>query len=88
MLRARGIDVVGIDQQENAPAVSLFAQHFAVPYPLYIDSTGVTHDLLGARMIPTTMFIDARGVIRWEHAGPLSRDDFLRAAASFSGQPG
>jgi thiol-disulfide isomerase/thioredoxin len=83
-LRARGFDIVGIDQQESAAAVSAFAREFALPYPVYIDTSGITHDLLGARVIPTTIVVNADGVIVWEHAGPLQHDDFLRAAALIS----
>jgi thiol-disulfide isomerase/thioredoxin len=87
-LRARGFDVVGIDQEESAAAVSAFAREFALPYPVYIDTSGVTHDLLGARVIPTTIVVNADGVIVWEHAGPLQREDFLRAAATIAETPG
>ncbi|HKU68025.1 MAG TPA: TlpA disulfide reductase family protein [Candidatus Baltobacteraceae bacterium] len=78
-LRARGFDLVGIDQEESAAAVSAFAQEFALPYPVYIDTTGVTHDLLGARVIPTTILVNGDGVIVWEHAGPLTVHDLLAA---------
>jgi len=78
-LRARGFNVVGIDQEESAAAVSAFAREFALPYPVYIDTSGVTHDLLGARVIPTTILINRKGVIVWEHAGPLTPHDLLAA---------
>jgi cytochrome c biogenesis protein CcmG/thiol:disulfide interchange protein DsbE len=75
-LRKRGIEVVGIDQEESAQAVAAFARRYALPYQVYIDTSGVTHDLLGARIIPTTMLIDDSGVIRYEHAGPLDARSF------------
>lgn len=87
-LRARGFDVLGIDQEESPAAVSAFAREFALPYPVYIDTSGVTHDLLGARVIPTTIVVNGDGVIVWEHAGPLLREDFVRAAESVSGTAG
>jgi thiol-disulfide isomerase/thioredoxin len=74
-LQRRGISVMGIDQQEGAVQVARFARQFAVSYPIYIDRNGMTHDILGARMIPFTMYIDARGIIRWQHAGPMSKTD-------------
>ena len=80
-LRQRGIDVYAIDQQESTQAVSQFAQQFALPYPVYIDSTGITHDLLGARVIPTTILVNSAGVIVWEHAGPLTPAELLAAIA-------
>lgn len=86
-LHDRGIDVVAIDQEESADAVSRFAKEFALPYPVYIDTSGVTHDLLGARVIPTTILVNQQGVIVWEHAGPLTPAELL-AAISQTEQPG
>lgn len=79
-LKSHGISVVGIDQQEGAPQVARFADEFHLPYPVYIDTGTVTHDLLGARVIPTTIYVDAAGVIRWEHAGPLTTRDLTALA--------
>jgi thiol-disulfide isomerase/thioredoxin len=76
-LRALGIDVVGIDQQESVAQVQAFARDFSVRYPLYVDATGITHSVLGARFIPTTVYVDAHGIIRWEHAGPISAKTLL-----------
>jgi thiol-disulfide isomerase/thioredoxin len=78
-LRARGIDVVAIDQEESPAAVWQFAKAFELSYPVYIDTTGVTHDLLGARVIPTTILVNRAGVIVWEHAGPLTQAELLAA---------
>lgn len=80
-LRARGIDVVAIDQEESAAAVTRFAHDFNLTYPVYIDTSGVTHDVLGARVIPTTILVNSRGIIVWEHAGPITQRDLLSAIA-------
>lgn len=79
-MKSRDVDVVGVDQEEPAAAVEQFARSFHLPYPLYIDRTNVTHDRLGARIIPTTIFVDAQGIIRWQRSGPLTRAD-LRSLA-------
>jgi thiol-disulfide isomerase/thioredoxin len=76
-LHALGIDLVGIDQQESGAQVQAFAHAFGISYPLYVDGIGITHSVLGARVIPTTIYIDAHGIIRWEHAGPISGKDLL-----------
>lgn len=78
-LKDRGIDVVAIDQEESVGAVARFAKEFALPYPVYIDTSGVTHDLLGARVIPTTILVNSRGIIVWEHSGPLTPAELLAA---------
>jgi thiol-disulfide isomerase/thioredoxin len=78
-LRARGIGLVAIDQEESAAAVAAFAKEFGLTYPVYIDTSGITHDLLGARVIPTTILVNRSGVIVWEHAGPITSAELLAA---------
>jgi thiol-disulfide isomerase/thioredoxin len=85
-LKAHGIDVVAIDQEESPGAVARFAREFSLPYPVYVDDTGVSHYVLGARMIPTTLYVDATGVIRWTHSGPISPDQFLTIAQARTGE--
>lgn len=80
-LRAQGIDVVGIDQEESGASVSSFAREFGLTFPVYIDTDGITHAVLGARLIPTTIFVDANGRIRWIHPGPITPRD-LRILAN------
>ena len=70
-MQARGIQVTGIDQQESAASVARFAQEFSLPYRVLIDKANVTHDVLGARMIPTTIYVDRSGIIRWQRSGPI-----------------
>lgn len=70
-LQASGVDVVGIDQEESEPQVSRFRDAFALTYPVYIDEQNITHSILGARVIPETLYVDAGGVIRWMREGPL-----------------
>ena len=79
-LQHRGVLVVGIDQEEGANEVAAFAREFGIAYPLYIDRSNVTHDVLGARMIPNTIYVDASGIIRWQHAGPLTAQDLAQLA--------
>jgi thiol-disulfide isomerase/thioredoxin len=80
-LRSSGVQLIGIDQSENATTVTQFAEANGLHYPIYVDGDGsVTHSILGARYIPTTIVIDRHGVIRFEHIGPLTRDDFSSLA--------
>lgn len=87
-LRAQGIEVIGIDQQESGERVQAFARDFHVRYPLYVDSIGLTHSILGARYVPTTFYVDASGVIAWEHPGPISQDQLLGMAAQWNAAHG
>ncbi len=81
LLQKLGVDVIGIDQQEDSAQVERFSREFALNYPIYVDVGTVTHDLLGARIIPAMYFVDASGVIRWQHSGPLNSQDFRNLAS-------
>jgi hypothetical protein len=70
-LHAQGVDVVAIDQQESAGRVTAFAREFHLTFPIYIDTSGITHAVLGARVIPATIYVDGGGIIRWKHLGPM-----------------
>lgn len=85
VLAARGVQFVGIDQQESPAQVQRFRNEFGMRYPVYIDETNLTHTVLGARMIPETVFVDAGGVIRWMHEGPLSAADVQTIAQAWKG---
>lgn len=83
----RGVDVVGIDQQETPSAVDAFRAQFRATYPMVIDTGRITKDLLGARIIPHTLVLDRTGVVRAVVSGPMTRaqmDQLAAAAASGS----
>lgn len=83
----RGVDVVGIDQEETAPLVEAFASRYHIAYPMLIDSSRQTKDLLGARVIPHTIVVDGSGVVRAIVSGPMTRaqmDDLAAKAGAGS----
>ena len=70
----RGLQVVGIalDDAERAAA---FAAGLDLAYPVLVGDTDVvmTGQRYGNRggMLPFTVLIDARGIVRWTHLGAL-----------------
>lgn len=79
--KGRGVDVVGIDQEETAPLVEAFRTRYHVAYPMLIDSSRETKDLLGARVIPRTIVVDRSGVVRAIVSGPMTRAQMDELAA-------
>jgi peroxiredoxin len=71
-----GTQIVGIDQAESGESVKRFAAAYGLHYPLFIDPAGTAQARLGARVIPTTLVVDAQGVVRFIHVGPLDASDF------------
>ena len=77
---ARGLVVYGVDQQESAVAVESFTRHFGVTYPIAIDP-GDAALAFNLHTIPLSVFVDARGVVRFIRIGqmqPAEMDDALK----------
>jgi thiol-disulfide isomerase/thioredoxin len=85
--KSKGVDVVGVDQEETAPLVEAFRSRYHITYPTLIDSGRQSKDLLGARVIPHTIVVDASGVVRAIVSGPMTRaqmDDLAARAGAGS----
>lgn len=85
-LQRAGIDVVGIDQAESAARVRRFIAAYRLAYPVYIDTDQVTRTLLDARFIPTTVFVDRRGIVRYVYTGPLEARQLVAMARTYASQ--
>jgi thiol-disulfide isomerase/thioredoxin len=86
-LRARGIDVVGIDQAESAASVRSVSARYDLRYPMFLDSELVSQHRLGARVIPETVSVDPAGIVRSIHSGPLDEAGFIALASFKSSAP-
>ena len=86
-LSARGLAVVGVDQQESPDQVRRFARALGVTFPLVVDQ-GSAAGAYRVFALPTSVFIDAHGVIRALHVGAMSGqqmdDDLITIEGSAS----
>jgi peroxiredoxin len=74
--REQGVVILGVDQQESPDEVAEFMAQNGLNYPTVIDpqgEVGKTYQVIG---IPTAVFIDAQGVVRARHIGPLTVSQF------------
>jgi cytochrome c biogenesis protein CcmG, thiol:disulfide interchange protein DsbE len=76
-LARSGVDIIGVDQGESGAQVARFAKVYNVRYPVYVDADANSRITLGARVIPTTLVIDERGIVRSIHVGPLDSPQLL-----------
>jgi cytochrome c biogenesis protein CcmG/thiol:disulfide interchange protein DsbE len=72
-LHARGLEVLGADEEERAAQVRAFAARHGVTYPVVIDD-GAGVNAYGGHAIPTSLFIDRSGVLRAVHVGQMTPD--------------
>lgn len=68
---------VGIDRQDPRDAALDFLDETGVTYDQVASPDGAYYEQLGARGMPTTLFVDADGVVQFRHTGPLTRQDVL-----------
>jgi len=82
------IGFIAVDVKEDAPTVSAFVEQLGLTFPIAIDANGSVSDsayqVLG---IPTTLFIDERGVVSKRHVGPLDEATLEGYLAPLLGQP-
>jgi peroxiredoxin len=69
--RARGLVVLGADQQETPALIRPFIARFGLRYPVVIDDGqgAITYDLIA---LPTSIFIDRGGIVRFIQIGEMT----------------
>jgi cytochrome c biogenesis protein CcmG/thiol:disulfide interchange protein DsbE len=68
---AKEIVFLGVDEQEPPHVAETFARREGMRYTLCTDA-GPFEAAYGATQIPTSIFIDRRGIVRFIHRGPIS----------------
>ncbi|HET9393108.1 MAG TPA: TlpA disulfide reductase family protein [Candidatus Rubrimentiphilum sp.] len=78
---SRGLQVVGIDELENAKLAESFRRQFHLVYPAVVDSGTLQAQYL-INGLPVHVFIGRDGVIRKIVAGEMPRNEILRNVLS------
>lgn len=69
----QGFTVIAIDQQESPAAVQDYFDEMGLSFQPVIDSTGEVFSLYRVVALPTSYFIDAEGIVRFQHRGMMTR---------------
>jgi len=71
----KGFEVVSVDEQEDPGTVRKWVDAFGMQFPVVMDVSGqVGQTFRAGNTFPTSMFVDANGVVTDIHYGPMSRD--------------
>ncbi len=70
-LETTGLTVIGVNYDEPADTVRAFQTELGLTFPLVLDPGGTTQSLYRVLAYPTTFFVDAAGVIRFQHLGVM-----------------
>ena len=88
-LATRGIDVVLVNQGETPADAQGFLTSQQITLPVWYDPQGLLATAVASRDLPTTVFVDASGVVRLVYRGPVSPDVLTNMAniLTIGGQP-
>ncbi len=79
-----GLQVLAIDltdQERRMKDVRTFVDEFHMPFPVLLDEKGKVRKRYALRGVPTSVFIDARGVVRLVNPGPITSETIQRGLA-------
>jgi cytochrome c biogenesis protein CcmG/thiol:disulfide interchange protein DsbE len=65
--------VLGVNQAESAETIERFAQTTGVTYPLLVDEDQKINYKYAVTNLPTTIFVDAQGMIREVFVGTMNQ---------------
>jgi thiol-disulfide isomerase/thioredoxin len=79
------LSVLAVDLQENSEQVRQFASEFGMTFPIVTDTTGAVGDAwrIGGPIqgIPSSYFVDARGIVQAREYGPMTAETIARDLA-------
>lgn len=67
----RGFTVLAVNQREDATTITPFLEQHGLTFPILLDSDGQASAIYQASALPSSFFVDRRGVIRAVYHGPL-----------------
>ena len=72
--RDAGLEVLAIDnlRLDVVEDVRAFVKEFQMPFPVLLDEEGAAAKAFGVLGLPTSVFVDAEGIVRGVNVGPLT----------------
>ncbi|MEZ4662144.1 MAG: TlpA disulfide reductase family protein [Caldilineaceae bacterium] len=67
------VEIIGVDQMEDAATVQAFVDELGLTFTIPLDADGAVGQQYNVRGLPTTFFIDRRGVIQQIWTGEMNR---------------
>jgi cytochrome c biogenesis protein CcmG/thiol:disulfide interchange protein DsbE len=71
--REQGFTVLAVDLQEDPRTVAGFMREFKLTFPALLDTDGAVSQAYQAYALPSSFFVDRKGIIRAVYHGPMPR---------------
>ncbi|MBI5816202.1 MAG: TlpA family protein disulfide reductase [Nitrospinae bacterium] len=72
--KGNGVTVVGVNFDQEKGMVNSFLKPLDVTFPNALDAAGKTAEKYGVMGLPTTIFINGKGLIVGQHTGAITAD--------------
>lgn len=79
--RDQGFEIIAVDQKETPAAVKKYFDDMGLSFQPVIDSTGEIFNLYRVVALPTSYFIDANGVVQFQHRGLMTAEQMENYAS-------
>ena len=79
-LKPRGLDVIAVNAGQDKKTVTEFMRKLGVSYPALMDEDSAIAKRYGVVGLPTTYFVDGKGIVRAKLIGEADEASFERAA--------
>ena len=74
--RDKGLTVLAVNMANPKPLVEVFAKGLKLSYPVFLDPALIAAKKYGVRAVPSTYFIDRKGVGRSFAVGEIKKETF------------
>lgn len=81
---AGSFELLAINMREAPTVAAAFGAELGLTFPLVIDLDGAISDSYRVTVLPTTYVIDAAGIVRAQHLGPLDQMQLRELLAAHS----
>ncbi|HEX9485886.1 MAG TPA: TlpA disulfide reductase family protein [Gemmatimonadales bacterium] len=78
---------INLTDQEHMKDVRAFVHEIPMPFPVLLDVKGKVRKSYALRGVPTSVFIDAQGVVRLVNPGPITSETIQRGLAQILPAP-
>ena len=78
---------LGVDVEDAPPNAEPFVERLGIDYPLAIDPQREFYRDVGNFGMPTTLLVDADGIVRYRQTGPLTRAELRDLLAKYLDVP-
>lgn len=79
--REKGLTVLAVNMANSKPLVEVFAKGLKLSYPVLLDPALIAAKKYGVRAVPSTYFIDRKGIAKLAVVGEIKQELFDKTVA-------